>query len=362
MNSVPQHDSWAPPPPRWPVPPATVPGLPSEAPSPPALPSRPGGRGRLLLAALLCAVLALLFGAVAAGQYRAARAPQAVVQRYFAALAAGDAPTALALASDPQQGDYLTSAVLRQQLAVAAISDVVVRSTVVDGNTATSQVGYRLAFHSSHASTEAGSGVAAGNQVDDAVELVKVGSSWRLRRAAVNLVLSAVAASQNRLTFAGRPLPAGQLLVFPGALPLATDNPAVQPTGQPLIRLVDDGKHADVSVAITAAAERSLTQALTRALAGCLSGTSKDLNCPQPDVSRPIPGSLRGNQASAEPPNFDLSTSDGQIELTDRVTVNGSWQVWDFNNQSIKRSGQAKLSVRAAASITDLGSIYWNAG
>ena len=158
-------------------------------------------------------------------------------------------------------------------------------------------------------------------------------------------------------------MPAGQSLAFPGALPLATDNPAVQPTGQPLIRLVDDGKHADVSVAITAAAERSLTQALTRALAGCLSGTSKDPNCPQPDVSRPIPGSLRGNQASAEHHRTSiLSTSDGQIELTDRVTVNGSWQVWDFNNQSIKRSGQAKLSVRAAASITDLGSIYWNAG
>src|SRR6185437_8367427 len=88
---------WAPPPPS--SPPAFGQfGLPAAAPAPPAFAHRPRRRWRLLIGALVCAALAAGFGTAAASQYRTDQAPGAVVSRYFAALAAGDAATALALA------------------------------------------------------------------------------------------------------------------------------------------------------------------------------------------------------------------------------------------------------------------------
>jgi hypothetical protein len=174
--------------------------------------------------------------------------------------------------------------------------------------------------------------------------------------------MAAQSGSANRLTFAGRPLPVEEVRVFPGALPLGTDSPAVRPNGQQLTRLIDDGQHRDLSVSISDEAKATLRQSLNRALARCLTGASKDPNCPQPAGTRPIPGSLRGseNTAGSDPPSFDLtSAADGRIEVTDNVSVTGSWRMWDFNNQSIKRSGQADVRVQALASVADLSTIFW---
>ncbi|MEO6700367.1 MAG: hypothetical protein ABI140_19130, partial [Jatrophihabitantaceae bacterium] len=171
-------------------------------------------------------------------------------------------------------------------------------------------------------------------------------------------------ASLNRLTFAGRPLPSSEVLLFPGALPLATDVRAVQPVDRPAIRLIDDGQRTSLNVALSGAAKQALGQALNKALASCLSGASKDPNCPQPDETRPIPGSLRAslNRARPDSPSFDLAESaDGTIELTDSVSVTGTWAQWDFNNQAIKHSGAVTVKVQAEASVSDLNSIYWTA-
>jgi hypothetical protein len=342
---------WAPPPPRRSAPAGGELALPSDAPNPPALPARPRRRGLLLAGSLACTALALVLGSMAAGQYRTDRAPGAVVGRYFAALAAGDAPAALALATTVPPSPYLTSTVLRQQLSIAQLTDVLVRDTVVRGRTATTQVSYRLAFPS------------ASTQVVDAVDLVRSGSSWRLTRAATDIDLSAISAGTNRLTFAGRPLPTGRVQVFPGALPVATDNPAVQPAGRPMIRLIDENQDTQLNAVLSSDARRALGQALTSALDACLTGSSRDPHCPLPSATRPVPGSLRGtvNPARSDPPNIALSTAaDGMIELTDRVSVQGSWRTWDFNNQAVLRSGQTDLDVQAKASIADLATIYWD--
>jgi hypothetical protein len=342
---------WAPPPPSSPLPALGQLGLPAVAPTPPAVRGRPRRRWRLLIGALICAALAAGFGTAATSQYRADQAPGAVVGRYFAALAAGDAATALALAEPAAAAPYLTATVLRRQLAIAPITDLVVRSTLQDGRNATVQVSYRLDFGPTS------------SRVLDAVDLVRSGTSWRLVRAGVDLRLSTPGAGANRLTFAGRALPSGQLRVFPGALPVGTDNPAVQPAGQPLIRLVDEGQDTVLAATLSPAAQQSLARSLDVALRACLAGTSHDPHCPQPDGPRPIPGSLRGTELadSANPPSMVLSIqTEGLVVLTGHASVRGSWRTWDFNNQPVLHSGLTSVDLHAKASIADLSTVYWD--
>ncbi|MDQ2836600.1 MAG: hypothetical protein M3Y42_01375 [Actinomycetota bacterium] len=343
-----QGGYWLPPQPGFSA--AQAPVLPPGAPTPPRLPAGRTRRGKLLAAAVLCTLVAALLSSVAVGQFRSDHAPRAVVKRYFAALASGDAPAALALAVNAPQGDYLTDLVLHQQLTIAKFSNVNVRGTVVHGSSATTQVSYQLRFSS---------GV---QQINDAVDLVKQGSSWRLSRAATSIDLTTGGTGSHRLTFAGRPVPNGRLLVFPGALPVATDNPAVRPAGQPMIRLIDDGQATDLSALLTADAERSLDQALSKALTSCLTGSSKDPNCPVADDSRSIPGSLRGTAklGLSGAPGVSLSgTDDGRVDLTGTVYVKGAWKIWDFNNQVVNKNGVTDVQVQAVASIKDLNTVYW---
>ncbi len=350
MNNDRVGGGWAPPPPHAPVRQLFQAELPAGVPSAPQPARRARRRRRYLLAAAVCAVLAVLLGFGAAARYRDDHAPRTTVKRYFAALARGDAPAALALAASAPRSDYLTSAVLKQQLAVAKFHDVVVGATAVHGNRATTQVSYQLVFSSGT------------KHVVDAVELVKQGSSWRLSRVATSINLSGGDGTLNRLSFAGRPMPSGHLVLFPGALPVATGNPAVQPDGQPMIRYIDDNRDTSLSVSVSAEAKKTLAASLHKALDGCLGGTSKDLNCPLPDQSRPIPGSLRGteNVGHSDVPTIALSsTADGRVDLTVNVAVSGSWKVWDFNNQAVSRSGETEVRVQAAASISDLNAIYW---
>lgn len=341
---------WAPPPPS--SPPALGQfGMSVVAPAPPVVAHRPRRRWRLLIAALVCATLAAGFGTAAVSQFRTDQAPAAVVGRYFAALAAGDAPTALALAQPAAPAEYLTATVLRQQLAIAPIADFVVRSTLQDARNAEVQVSYRLDFGETS------------SRVLDAVDLVRSGRSWRLVRAGVELRLSAPGAGANRLTFAGRTIPSGTITVFPGALPVGSDNQAVQPSGQPLIRLVDQGQDTTLAATLSLSAQQALNRSLDAALRACLTGTSDDPRCPQPADPRPIPGSLRATELpdNANPPSMLLSIrTEGLVVLTGHVSVRGSWRTWDFNNQPVSHSGLTSVDLHARASIADLSAVYWD--
>ncbi|MGI8667219.1 MAG: hypothetical protein ACR2N4_14535 [Jatrophihabitans sp.] len=342
---------WTPPAPGRPAVPAPV-ALPDWAPVPPPTTGRRRGSGRLLAAALLCAALAVACGVVAVQRFRSDHSPQVVVARYFAALARGDAPAALALAADAPRGDYLTSDVLRQQLAVASIGELSIHSVQLAGATASVSVSYQLRFS------------AVTKQIDDVVNLARPGSSWRLSRVASSVSLSSASAGANRLSFAGRPLPSGQVLLFPGAMPVTSDTAAVQPDGQPSLRLADDGQVSALTTSITDPAKKALNRALTSALAGCLAGSSKDPFCPVPDDGRAVPGSLRGTEVdagSAVTSTVLSSSAAGRIELIARVSVRGSWKVWDFNNQVVSKSGDAEVTLHALASVGDLGAVYWMA-
>jgi hypothetical protein len=73
-----------------------------------------------------------------------------------------------------------------------------------------------------------------------------------------------------------------------------------------------------------------------------------------------VPGSLRG---TALPMSLPLQISlgiGGVIQLAGTVTVRGSWQVWDFNNQPVRRTGDTVLDLHASASIADPNTIYWS--
>lgn len=322
--------------------------LPAAAPVPPSPPARPKPRRSLFLVAVGCLLAALVCGLLTAAQYRADRSPQAAVRHYFAALAAGDAAAALGYAEAPPRGGYLTDSVLHQQLALAQLTDLTVQRTTLTGGRGTVSVRYRLRF--------AGGG---DQQVTDSVPVIRHGSSWRLGRVAVTTEVTVTSPGADRLALAGDRLPSKPVLVFPGALPLSTDYPAVSLGGRPSVRLSPDQQSAEVTVLLTDAAQHTLQRSLSTALASCLTGRSRQLGCPQAGDSRPVPGSLRGTALPLRQPLEMYLGVGGAIHLNGTVTVRGSWQDWDFNNQPVRHTGDTDVEVGATASVADLNTVYW---
>lgn len=335
----------APPPPGW-TPAAYL--LPTEVPPPPAAPTRPKSRRWLLLLGIGCLLLALLSGLLAVAQYRRDQSAQTVVRRYFTALAAGDAAAALGYAAVPPRGSYLTAEVLREQLRLAPLTDLVVQGSQLSDGRGTVSVSYRLRFTDGD------------EQLTDTVPVLRDGSSWRLGRVAVATQLAVTSPGEDRLTLAGGRLPSGPVLLFPGALPVGTDNPAIQVDGRPSVQLGPaDRATSELSLSLTAAARDELRHGLSSALAGCLAGNPAP-DCPDAGDSRPVPGSLRGSALPmSQPLQINLGIG-GVIQLAGTVTVRGSWQVWDFNNQPVRRTGDTVLDLHASASIADLNTIYWS--
>jgi len=316
---------------------------------PPASPGPRRWHRRSLLVAAVALLAALALGGLGLQQLQASRTPRQIVQRYFAALAAGQASTALDFAAAPPRGPYLTDTMLREQLAVARIDHVRVTNVAENGGNAIAGVTYTLGFK-------------AGLQlVHDQVPLVRHGSSWRLAKVAALVSLGVGTTGADRATLAGGKLPSGSTYLFPGALPVTASPAAVQVQGQPAVRLADDGQTIAFSVALTDRAKASVTAALQRALTACLTGSSKDAGCPEVDDSRPVPGSLRaavGPITGGVTIGLD-SAGNGEIAISGSVTVHGSWKVWDFNNQMVSRSGSTDLSIRAQSSVAELNTIYW---
>jgi len=292
-------------------------------------------------------VLALLLALLAAAQYHADRSPQATARRYFTALARGDAAAALGYAATPPRGPYLTATVLRQQLAVAALTGLQVEG-IRPGNLV--EIKYQLQF---------ASGV---EQVNDLVPMVRYGSSWRLARAAVEVRVAGTDDGFDRLTFAGGRMPSKPVLVFPGALPLSADRPAVRLAGQPSAPLSGQHDEVQLSTELTPAAIATARQTLSAALTACLTGRSVEPRCPVAGDRRPVPGSLRGTAAPFPTPPTVTLLSGGLVELTGTVSVHGHWQDWDFNNQPVAESGISGVDLQAQASVDDLHTLHWMTG
>ncbi|HEX8079276.1 MAG TPA: hypothetical protein VF557_03625 [Jatrophihabitans sp.] len=349
------------PPPAWPVRQLHPVPLAAHAPAPPAA-LRPGRRRRgwrLALAALLSAVLAVALGLLALDRHAERSSPESVARSYFQALADGDAPAALALAADPPRGQWLTSVVLGQQLRLAPLADISVRPASRLGSTATVEVRYRLLF---------GSGA---RSVSDTARLTRRGSSWWMSRVASTVRVTAGSPGADRLRLAGRKLPAAAVMLFPGALPLAADPPGlrVRDTGPAsgagdrlMVRLADAELLAKVAVSMSAALRAQVEQAVDRLLAGCLKGSNDPL-CPLPGSDRPVPGSLRGSAPLIKTvtPRIALAAAQpGVVSVRARVPVQGSWQVWDFENQAVRRTGKVTVEVSARVALDRPAVARWD--
>ncbi len=337
-----------PPPPDRPlVPAAGYLPLPADAPVPPARPAGSKPRRWLLVAGVGCLLAAVLCGLLTVLQDRSDRSPQAVVRRYFAALAAGNAAAALGFAASPPDGSYLTAAVLRQQLELAPLTDVSVRDVELTGGHGTVSVSYRLGFAD------------GAEQLTDSVPVIRHGLSWRLDRVATRTSVTGVGDGADRLVLAGGKLPAQPVLLFPGALPVGTDSPALH-TDRPVVRLGEPDQASAVTVSLTDATRNTLQSSLNKALAGCLAGGATQSDCPQPADGRPVPGSLRGTALPMQVPPLMVLGAGGKVYLSALATVRGSWQDWDFNNQPVRHTGDTSLKLHAVASVADLGRIYWS--
>jgi hypothetical protein len=304
-----------------------------------------------VFAALLSGVLAVVLGLSAAHRYTARSDPESVANAFFHALADGDAPGALAFAVDPPRGEFLTSVVLRQQLQAAQLADISVLHSTRLGSVATVEVRYRLLF---------GSGARV---VADRAQLVRRGPSWWLSRVATEVIISAGSAGAPRLSLAGRRLPAAAVTLFPGALPLAVDNPGLQVLDQPAVRLADTRIVANAQASITPGLREQVEQAVQRLLAGCLASASNDPRCPLPDSTRPIPGSLHGSAPliAALKPRIALEQANsGVIRVRATVPVQGSWKAWDFENQAVQRHGTVTVVLSARVALDRPTQAFWD--
>lgn len=354
------HQTSAPDGPEWPAPPADgrqSPGalaLPVEAPAAP-VPLGPRHSGLLFAGAAVSAAIALVLAGIVVNNFLDSRGPRAVATRYLAAIADGDASTALAYAAHPPtSAPYLTDRVLAEQLRLARLTRVLVRGVRQSGGTATVLVSYVLDF--------------AGDPVtqQDRIDLIKHGSSWRLRRVATDVTLPGGGPGADRLTFAGRPFTSISGLIFPGALPIGTDTAAVVVTNHPAVRLTDDSSFPAVDAEVSADTRRQVEDALGVALTRCLSAESVDPRCPVVPGGRPVPGSLHGSLVrtiAESSPRVTLSArGNGVIEVSAAAQLNAEWRTWDFNNLEQARHEITTVTVNAVSSVDSPRSIIWTSG
>ncbi len=342
-----------PPPPRpdLRLPPLPLPG---HVPVPPRVPRhRRPAVGRLVLAALLSAALATGLGLTAAHRFAARAGPESVARDFFQALADGDAPAALALADHPPDSPWLTSVVLGQQLRVAAITGISVLDSSRLATTATVRVRYQLRYSDGP------------REVTDTARLVRHGSSWRLARVAAPVRVTA-GSDAGRLRLAGRRLPPATVTLFPGALPLIADPPALRAiavSGEPpVLRLAGQPLVARAQVTIPPALRAQAVRAVDRLVARCLAAGSRDPLCPLPATGRPVPGTLHGSARPIVAGSARIVLergASGVLSVRARLTVLGSWQAWDYQNQVMARRGSTTVDLVARVAAGRPTDAFW---
>lgn len=233
--------------------------------------------------------------------------PGATVKGYFAALAAGDAKKALSYGKEaPASTELLTDEILRKQRDLAPIKDLKIVSETA---------GYTGTVHLT---------VSIGDVAyDEQLNLEKVGESWKLKTAAVQVKpYLSTDSDKQYLTILGKPLPAsGVAYVFPGALDLGSTNKnlaAQKPKyssrddqGQATVKGLSAysvGSMVSVAFGLSDAAKTSARQQIAAKYSAC--AASKDRwpsGCPQSDFSG------ENGTYTWTAPNVD------EIDLTDTV-------------------------------------------
>jgi hypothetical protein len=317
-------------------------------------PQAPRHRG-LFWSAIVVALAALVGGSTFAYvTYAATAGPDGAVKGYFAALARSDAPAALGFGDlPPGPTQLLTSSVLRAQRKVAPIRHVEILSTDESGDTATVHVRYVLGFAEQE------------RQVNEDVPVLRRNGSWRLVRTAASTELRLMQAG-DRATIMGGRVPEGDLLIFPGAIPIKFDSPYLRlRAATSSVKLVAQPQ-TQLSVQLTDAGSAAVRAAVESALRACLAGSaSADPRCPLP-ASRAIPGSLRAAVSSAGVRRAAViqlaQSTSGVIAISGTIKLTGRYTALDFENQPVVKSGAASLPLTATTPATDPITIDWAGG
>jgi hypothetical protein len=337
------------PPTAWTAPAAGL--APGWAAPPPARRRRPG---RSLLAVL--AVVAMVGGgAVAVRAAVQVAAPAEVVEHYFAAVRAGDAPTALSYGDTPP-GDhaFLTSAALGVQNQLAAIGSVRVDPATVTGRTARVPITYTL--------TPAAAPTRPSIQTTD-VALHRRGRGWSLDRTAAVVRVVAVGAGR-RATLAGAAIPAGPVALFPGVVPVRYDTTLIQQQlNSGYVTLTSSAPvkvGAQLSESGRSVVESAVRKAFVTCLARPIAATSRSCPLTPTTSGRPVPGSLRGSlRRSAFDVGPSLGDADGLVRTSGSFFVDGHYQTLDYNNLASTATGTVQVNFVAAVYATTPGTVRW---
>ena len=316
---------------------------------------RPRGRVRRLLLSVL-AVAALVGGTVVAVvTAAAATSPGQIVERYFAALSAGDAPAALGYGPAPTgEHEFLTSSALSLQTKLAAIDDVQVGTSTVSGRTARVAVTYRL-------TPPAGSGTPSPQS--STVALHRSGRRWQLDSTAATVRVIATAAG-HRATLAGAVMPTTAVALFPGAVPVRYDTSLIRMVSDPTYLTLGSTGDVRVGARLSPAGVSVVEATVRRTFQSCLSrGATAPVSCPlPPDGYQVVPGSLRGRLTRTtfpSAPSLRAGNADGLIEAAGTFVVNGRYQSLNFDNIASAKSGTVDVDFRAALYASAPAVLAW---
>jgi hypothetical protein len=306
-------------------------------------------RGAYWTGVVLGVVLLVGGGTLAALGYAETAGPGGAVRGYFAALAGGHAAKALAYGDVPAgPRTFLTDAVLEQQRRIAPLRHFTIRSTDREGDRARVSVRYVLDF------------AGAPQTVNESVALRRDHGDWRLTRAAVPTVLD-VDRARRRMSIAGAVVPDGDILLFPGAVPITFDTPYLQLDPNAATVGFAGDTSTDVFVEVSRAGRAAAVRALTTALTACLRGVG-DAACPLPD-ERYVPDSLRGRLAGAVADEVKVTLDDsaeGILEFAGSVPVDATaYRRLNFSNRPVAGSGRVQVKIHARAFAVRPLQIRW---
>lgn len=308
-------------------------------------------RRRLYWPAVLLSALLLAGGIViAALGYARPAGPDTAVRGYFGALAHSDAATALAYGRVPAgPHTLLTAQVLREQQRIAPLGHVRIIGTNRSGSKATVEVRYVLAFPGMDVPVRA------------KVPVHEQGGAWRLDRVAIPISLDAMSAGQRETILGGR-IPSGPTLLFPGALPIRLDTPYLRLDPAQDNVSFDATSSTVVDLRIPDSTRSQVLAAVRTKLDRCVTGPP-DPSCPLPQGSY-VPGSVRGRiDRGLVDPSVQLDSLDpaGQLIVTAKASVTGTYQRLDFHNRAITGRGDVELTVHAVAYAVAPLTISWTA-
>jgi hypothetical protein len=289
------------------------------------------------------ALLVTVAGALIAvsGSGSTARGPAAVVLRYFADLQRGDAAAAVAAGRLPAgRRTFLTDQVLAEQQGIAVIRSVAVTHLTQRGRHAVVRVRYGLGPRTVHA----------------AIRLHQRDGRWLLDRVAVPVIVH-VAPARNRAVLAGRPVPDGPVLLFPGAVPVTFDTAFV--TSDAASVGFASAPDIRVRAGVSRRGRHAAVAALEQALRDCLVTPAPD--CPQPE-GRVVPGTVRSGLLSQPRGHVRVTLAPspaGVVDLRERVRAQLQFHRLDFRDRPHSVSGTFALLMHARAYATAPLHVVW---